>query len=81
LRSVPSGPTLVDVKSVIGGMLGFIVGFAVGILIFEVAWANDESWPDAAIFGVAVFGALVGSSLSRRVGHRAGARDRHASAQ
>ena len=70
-----------DVKSVIGGMLGFIVGFAVGILIFEVAWANEASWPDAAIFGVAVFGALVGSSLSRRVGHRAGTRDRHASAQ
>jgi len=79
LRSAPSGPTLVDVKSVIGGMLGFIVGFAVGILIFEVAWANDASWPDAAIFGVAVFGALVGSSLSRRLGHRAP--DRHASAQ
>ena len=66
-------------KSVIGGTLGFVAGFVVGILIFEVAWANDESWPDAAVFGVAVFGALIGSSLFRRLGHHGP--DGHVSAQ
>ena len=66
-------------KSVIGGTIGFVAGFVVGILIFEVAWPNDQSWPDAAVFGIAVLGALLGSSLFRRLGH--GAPDRRASLQ
>jgi hypothetical protein len=53
-------------KSVIGGTLGFIVGLTIGILIFEVAWPNDYEWPIALEFGIAVFGALLGSSLLRR---------------
>jgi uncharacterized membrane protein AbrB (regulator of aidB expression) len=53
-------------KGVIGGTLGFVVGLTVGILIFEVAWSNSYEWPVALEFGLAVLGALVGSSLLRR---------------
>ena len=55
---------------VIGGILGAIVGFAVGILFTEVIFANDQSWPDVVPFGLAVLGSLTGSSLGRRFAHR-----------
>lgn len=51
---------------VVGGIVGAVVGFAVGILFTEVIFANDQSWPDVVPFALAVLGTLVGSSLGRR---------------
>jgi hypothetical protein len=41
----------------IGGILGALIGFAVGILFTEVIFANNQSWPD------------VGALRSRNRGH------------
>jgi hypothetical protein len=53
-----------------GGILGVLVGFAVGILFTEVIFANSKSWPDVVPFALAILGGLVGSSLGRRVASR-----------
>ena len=52
--------------TVLAGIAGAIVGFAVGILLTEVLFANDASWPDVVPFALGVFGWLVGSALVRR---------------
>ena len=36
--------------AVIGGILGALIGFAVGILFTEVIFANNQSWPDVGLF-------------------------------
>jgi hypothetical protein len=51
---------------VVGGIVGAVAGFAVGVLFTEVIFANDQSWPDVVPFALAVLGALVGSTLGRR---------------
>jgi len=58
--------------NVVGGILGAVLGFAVGILFTEVIFANDQSWPDVVPFALAVLGVLVGSSLGRRYAARRG---------
>jgi hypothetical protein len=57
--------------AVLGGILGLIAGFAVGILFTEVIFANDQDWPDVVPIGLAVAGALAGAALARRLTHRA----------
>ena len=52
--------------TVLAGIVGAIVGFAIGALFTEVLFANDASWPDVVPVGLAVFGWLVGSTLVRR---------------
>ena len=52
--------------AVLGGILGAIAGFAVGILFTEVIFANGKSWPDVVPFALAVAGILAGSALGRR---------------
>jgi hypothetical protein len=49
-----------------GGILGVLVGFAIGILFTEVIFANSKSWPDVVPFALAILGGLLGSSLGRR---------------
>ena len=49
-----------------GGIVGAILGFVVGILLTEVIFANDESWPDVVPFGLAVVGILAGTQLAAR---------------
>lgn len=51
---------------VVGGIVGAVVGFAVGGLFTEVIFANNQSWPDVVPFALEVLGALVGSTLGRR---------------
>jgi uncharacterized membrane protein YeaQ/YmgE (transglycosylase-associated protein family) len=51
---------------ILGGAVGFIVGFAVGILFTEVIFSNSQSWPDAVPIALGVVGALAGGSLGRR---------------
>jgi uncharacterized membrane protein YfcA len=56
---------------IVGGIVGVVVGFAVGVLFTEVIFANNQSWPDVVPFALAVLGAFVGSSLGRRYAARA----------
>ena len=53
--------------AVIGGILGALIGFAVGILFTEVIFANNQSWPDVVPFALAIAGIFVGTALARRV--------------
>jgi hypothetical protein len=48
------------------GILGAIVGFAIGILFTEVIFSNNQSWPDVVPFALAILGYLTGSQLARR---------------
>jgi ABC-type antimicrobial peptide transport system permease subunit len=52
---------------VLGGILGALVGFAIGILFVEVIFANNQSWPDVVPFALAVAGALAGSAAAARI--------------
>jgi hypothetical protein len=65
LSAGPTGASL-QAMAILGGLIGLIVGFVVGILLVEVLFANNASWPDVVPFGLAVLGWLVGSSFVRR---------------
>src|SRR5437660_4839219 len=56
--------------SVLGGIVGAVLGFFVGIVFTEVIFVNNQSWPDVVPFALAVIGAFVGSSLGRRARSR-----------
>ena len=47
-------------------MLGGIIGATVGILLVEVVFANNQSWPDVVPVALAVAGWLTGTALVRR---------------
>jgi len=53
--------------AILGGIVGAIVGFAIGILFTEVIFSNNQSWPDIVPFALAVLGILAGSSFGRRI--------------
>jgi hypothetical protein len=58
--------------TLLGSIVGAVVGFAIGILFTEVLFANNASWPDVVPFALGVLGWLVGSALvRRRRGHAA----------
>jgi hypothetical protein len=57
-----------------GRILGAVLGFTIGILFTEVIFANDQSWPDAVPFALAVAGIIVGSAVGR---HFASRRPKH----
>jgi hypothetical protein len=61
--------------TVLGGFLGAVAGFAIGIVFTEVIFVNSADWPNVVPFGLAVFGWLVGTSSVRRL--RAGRRPAH----
>lgn len=52
---------------VLGAIVGAIAGFAIGILLVEVIFANNQSWPDVVQFVLAVIGAAVGSQAVTRI--------------
>jgi uncharacterized membrane protein YccC len=56
--------------ALLGGILGVIAGFAVGVLFTEVIFSNNESWPDVVPVALAVIGALAGAAGGRRFGRR-----------
>ena len=45
----------------LGGIVGVVLGFTVGILLVEVIFPNDASWPDVAPFALAVAGWPLGT--------------------
>jgi hypothetical protein len=47
-------------------VLGAAIGFAIGIVLVEIIFANDASWPDVVPFGLGVAGWLVGGNLVGR---------------
>jgi uncharacterized membrane protein YfcA len=53
-----------------GRILGAVLGFTIGVFFTEVVFANDQSWPDAVPFALAVAGIIVGSVLGRRFADR-----------
>ena len=53
-----------------GGIVGAVVGFAISVVFTEVIFANSQEWPIAINAGLTVLGALVGTSLTRRLLHR-----------
>jgi hypothetical protein len=55
------------VARILGGILGVIVGFTIGILFTEVAFSNNQSWPDVIPFALAVAGWIAGSQAGRRL--------------
>ena len=52
--------------AIIAGIIGALVGFAIGILFTEIIFANNQSWPDVVPFALALLGFLVGRELGRR---------------
>jgi hypothetical protein len=52
--------------TLLGGIIGAVVGFVIGILFTEVLFASNASWPDVVPFALGVLGWLVGSALVRR---------------
>ena len=52
---------------VLGGVLGAILGFAVGAILVEVIFPNGKSWPDVVPFALAVAGIGLGTAAARRV--------------
>ena len=55
----------------IGGIVGALLGFALGALLVEVIFPNGKSWPDVVPFALAVAGIGLGSAAARRL-RRAG---------
>jgi uncharacterized membrane protein YeaQ/YmgE (transglycosylase-associated protein family) len=55
---------------VVGGIVGALVGFTLGVIFTEVIFANDQEWPSVFNVALTVVGALAGSSLMRRLTHR-----------
>jgi len=51
--------------------VGAIAGFAIGILLVEVIFTNNQSWPDVVPFVLAILGALLGSRAVRWLRSRA----------
>jgi len=49
---------------------GLLVGFALGVVLVEVVFANNEGWPDVVPFALAAFGWLAASALLSRTGSR-----------
>jgi len=54
----------------LGRIVGAILGFAIGILLTEVIFSNNQSWPDVVPFALAVVGIVAGSALGRRFANR-----------
>jgi hypothetical protein len=47
-------------------LVGLLVGFALGIVLVEVVFSNNKSWPDVVPFVFAVLGWLAASALFSR---------------
>ncbi|HEY6835786.1 MAG TPA: hypothetical protein VI142_04870 [Gaiellaceae bacterium] len=52
--------------TILGAIVGILVGFAVGVFFTEWVFANNQSWTDVVPFALAVLGGLVGHELGRR---------------
>jgi hypothetical protein len=55
---------------VIGGIVGVVIGFALGIFFGEVALAKQGDWTNILPFVLAVAGWRVGSATTQRYANR-----------
>jgi hypothetical protein len=55
------------------GLLGALLGAIIGVLLVEVVFANNQSWPDVVPVALAVLGWLAGTTLVQRTRQHRGA--------
>ena len=53
--------------AVLAGIVGVIVGFAVGVVLTEIVFPNNQDWPIVVPFALAVAGWLSARAWLRRV--------------
>jgi MYXO-CTERM domain-containing protein len=51
--------------AILGAIVGAVAGAVVGILLVEVIFPNDQSWPDVVPFALAILGGLAGRQVRR----------------
>ena len=64
--------------AVLAGIVGALVGFAVGVVFTEIVFANDADWPNVIPFVLGVVGWLAARELFRRRRGGHGAPSAHA---
>ena len=52
-------------------LLGGAAGFTIGIVLVEIVFANNASWPDVVPFALGVAGWLIGDAAGQRLRPRA----------
>jgi hypothetical protein len=60
--------------AIVAGIVGALVGFAVGVVFTEVVFANNADWPNVVPFVLAVVGWLAARELVR---HRRSRKPEH----
>ena len=60
----------------VGGILGVIAGFVVGVVIEVAFWNDAGGWADTLPFALAAAGGLVGAAVGRRLAANPGASGR-----
>jgi uncharacterized membrane protein YeaQ/YmgE (transglycosylase-associated protein family) len=60
--------------AIVAGIVGALVGFAVGVVFTEIVFANNADWPNVVPFVLAVVGWLAARELVR---HRRGRKPEH----
>ena len=63
LKEARKGRSVPGVR-LLGGIVGVILGFAVGIVLVEVIFPNDAGWPDVVPFALAVAGWPLGTAAT-----------------
>jgi positive regulator of sigma E activity len=53
--------------AVLAGIVGVIVGFAVGVVLTEIVFPNNQDWPIVVPFALAVAGWLSARAWLRRI--------------
>jgi positive regulator of sigma E activity len=53
--------------AVLAGIVGVIVGFAVGVVLTEIVFPNNQDWPIVVPFALAVAGWLSARAWLRRL--------------
>lgn len=56
--------------TILGGIVGAVVAFAIGILFTEVIFANNQSWPDVIPWVLGLLGFLLGREAVRHLRSR-----------
>jgi hypothetical protein len=51
--------------AILAGIVGALVGFAIGVVFTEIIFANNADWPNVVPFALAVAGWLAARELVR----------------
>jgi hypothetical protein len=69
LKAAQEGRNVRGVR-LLGGIVGVICGFALGIVFTEVIFPNGAGWPDVVPFALAVAGWPLGTGATEWLHHR-----------